>query len=232
MKTVLQFSGGKDSLACLYLLQPRWSEITVAWMNTGTALPETLALMREVRRMVPHFLEMRSDVLTDVAERGWPTDVLPVANGPGRDYRGLGGIKLRTSFDCCARNVWIPMGAIMKQIGATEVIRGQRNAERLKSTIRDGHVEDGITYRFPIQDWSEEQVRAFLSERGALPEYYQHIETSLDCWNCTAYLEEKASHVRYLRDRHPDRYAIVSEKLREIRVAVEIAIEPLMGLAL
>jgi len=32
---VLQLSGGKDSLACLYLLKPKWDDLIVAWVNTG-----------------------------------------------------------------------------------------------------------------------------------------------------------------------------------------------------
>jgi len=39
METVLQFSGGKDSLACLYLLKPRWHEIMVLWLSTPAVLP-------------------------------------------------------------------------------------------------------------------------------------------------------------------------------------------------
>jgi 3'-phosphoadenosine 5'-phosphosulfate sulfotransferase (PAPS reductase)/FAD synthetase len=51
-KAVLQFSGGKDSLACLLLLRPWWDRLTVMWVNTGAAFPETLELMEAVRSRV------------------------------------------------------------------------------------------------------------------------------------------------------------------------------------
>ena len=47
-KIALQFSGGKDSLAVLYLCKEWWNKITVVWLNTGSAFPETIAQMEGI----------------------------------------------------------------------------------------------------------------------------------------------------------------------------------------
>jgi 3'-phosphoadenosine 5'-phosphosulfate sulfotransferase (PAPS reductase)/FAD synthetase len=78
--TVLQFSGGKDSLACLFLLREQWDEMTVLWVNAGAAFPETVGLMEKIRALVPHFLEVRTNQPAQVAELGYPVDVLPLRN--------------------------------------------------------------------------------------------------------------------------------------------------------
>ena len=39
---VLQFSGGKDSTACLHLLEPWWDKVHVVWVNPGAPYPEML----------------------------------------------------------------------------------------------------------------------------------------------------------------------------------------------
>ena len=40
MKTALQFSGGKDSLACIHLMRSHWDTLTVYHVDTGDLLPE------------------------------------------------------------------------------------------------------------------------------------------------------------------------------------------------
>lgn len=219
---VLQFGGGKDSLACLYLLRSEWDNLTVAWLNTGTAFPETLELMERIKKLVPHFLEVRTDVMADIASQGWPSDVVPVVDTYwGRLGTESTGIMVRSWTECCARNFWIPLNAKMKEIGAKIIVRGQRNSEVYKSTIRNGHTGDGITYEFPLQDWTEEQVFQFLRDNDVeIPSYYAYTKSSLDCWNCTAYLDAKDSQIEYMRDVHPDKHAVVTDKLRQIRMKI------------
>jgi phosphoadenosine phosphosulfate reductase len=52
-RIVLQFSGGKDSLASLQMVRDHWAKITVAWVNSGDVFPETIELMDTVRARVP-----------------------------------------------------------------------------------------------------------------------------------------------------------------------------------
>src|SRR5687767_12018420 len=59
--TALWFSGGKDSMACLYLLRDRLSEIAVLWANTGKNYPELLQTVAHAKAMCPHFIEVKTD---------------------------------------------------------------------------------------------------------------------------------------------------------------------------
>jgi phosphoadenosine phosphosulfate reductase len=228
-KVALQFGGGKDSLACLHLLRPRWGEITVVWLNTGAAFPETIAQMKEIAAMVPHFLEVRSDVASDIQEHGWPVDVVPVAHTErGMRFTGQQGIKLRSWLECCGRNFWAPLEAKMKEHGFTTIIRGQRNDEHYKGTVRHGDVVDGVTYELPLQDWSESDVFAFLEREGvAAPAYYEMTKSSLDCWLCTAFLDAKNPQMDYLQAKHPEQHALVRRVLGEIAGATAAALAPL-----
>jgi 3'-phosphoadenosine 5'-phosphosulfate sulfotransferase (PAPS reductase)/FAD synthetase len=221
---VLQFSGGKDSLACLELLRPEWDDITVLWVNTGAAFPETENLMRALN--VPHFLEVKSDQPSQIMKYGWPVDIVPVTHTDfGRKVEDHQKQLMQPSQLCCSMNIWQPMMKASKDLGATTIIRGQRNAEARKSPIRSGHIEDGIEYLFPIEDWTSQQVRDFLSE--TLPAHYAYVDTSLDCWDCTAYLNENVGKMHYMQDFHPEKYLIVNQRLKEIRHAVQSELDNL-----
>ena len=214
----LQFSGGKDSLACLFVMRPYWDRLAVYWVNTGAAFPETIALMDEVRAMVPRFVEIRSDQPADLIENGYPVDLLPTWNAREvMPYVGESRVRLQAFLACCFRNVMAPMQARMIEDGVTLVIRGQRTQEAAKSTVRSGAVDAGVEYLFPIEDWSGEDVRAYLADKPiSLPENYADMDTSLDCWSCTAYLKDNIGKRRYMKRRHPEMYRVVSERLAVI----------------
>ena len=208
-KAVLQFSGGKDSLACLYLLRPHWKRLTVAWVNTGAAYPETVALMDRVRAMVPDFLEVKSDQPSNIAKYGPPADIVPVPNSPeGRALTQSDAEPIQSHLQCCNANVWWPMQCAMQERGATLIIRGKKLADGRKSAVRSGEVRDGVRYWFPLEDWTEDDVRAYLIEqRVELPAHYAYTKTSLDCWSCTAYTDENAGRIKYMRDYQPELWA-------------------------
>ena len=216
--TALQFSGGKDSLACLFLMQPYWERLTVYWTNTGASFPETVRLMDEVRALMPHFVEIRTNQKANIEEHGWPVDVLPIRNLPviNQMYNGE-RTKLQSFFNCCVANVMAPMHQRMIDDQVTVIIRGQRLQESHKSTLRSGDSQDGFKLLFPIEDWSSEQVRAFLVDKPIkLPANYADMDTSLDCWDCTAYLEENVGKRRYMKREHPTMYEAVSGRLAVI----------------
>jgi len=86
---VLQFSGGRDSLACLYLLKEQWNDLTVVWMNAGAPWPQTVEQMEEIKKLVPHFLEITGDVLGQNEAFGIPSDIVPITNSlQGQIARG------------------------------------------------------------------------------------------------------------------------------------------------
>lgn len=110
-----------------------------------------------------------------------------------------------------------PMQRRMTADEVTLVIRGQRNAEEAKSTVRSGDVVDGVEYFFPIEAWSGEQVRAFLADTPiGLPANYADMDTSLDCWSCTAYLKDNLGKRRYMMRLHPELHKVVTERLTVI----------------
>lgn len=220
MKSCLQFSGGKDSLACLYLLQDRWDEIIVAWVDTGASFPETLQQMEAVSRMVPDFRIVHATQSID--SRGFPVDMIPVRNTPVGRLLEPGAIAYQSRYDCCAAALWKPMVDACREWGVTEVIRGTKRADKRRTPLQEGAVVEGVTFRFPIADWSDEEVLAYLEDRGvALPGNYATMGTGLDCWNCTAYLDENQGKLEYMRQRHPEKHAIVSSRLNTYREAVQ-----------
>lgn len=221
-KCVLQFSGGKDSLACLYLLRPYWDRLTVMWTNTGAAFPETLELMSRIRAMVPHFVEVKGDQPGHVALMGLPVDVVPVRNtAVGQMIQPNHDVLLQSYLECCAASFWLPMQNAVMGLGATLIIRGQRAAEARRAPIQSGHIDNGIMIRFPIENWSERQVYDFLRRKGVdVPAHYEYTKTSLDCWSCTAYLDENQGRMQYMREKHPVLWKQYEPRLREVRAAV------------
>lgn len=229
MLEVLQFGGGRDSLACLYLLREKWQTLVVCWMNTGAAFPETIEQMKRIKELVPNFLEIRSDVLSDIDKNGWPSDVVPMRNtGVGQECTGETGIKMRSWWNCCMPNFWAPMHHKMIEIGATRVYRGQRLSEDYKSPLRGGETIDGIEYLMPLEGWTQQQVSEYLASQGvAEPAHYKQTEKSLDCWCCTAYLDAKLDQLSYLKTNHGEKYAIVIQKMVAMDAAIEKASSPL-----
>jgi len=196
-RIALQFSSGKDSAACLYLLAPYWDRLTVAWMNPGNPTQEVREYMEGIRKLVPNFLEVVGEQPKWVREHGYPADVLPYeatdlcgASEPGRS------VKFSTTFACCSANMWMPMLAAMRSGGFTGIIRGQKLADSLKSPLRSGDVVDGVEYLLPLEFWDDTQVFEFLGPR--VPKsYLRGLPTSLDCANCTGYT---SSHSKWWKD--------------------------------
>ena len=220
MTTVLQFSGGKDSLACLYLLKARWQEITVAWTNTGAAFPETIDYMQRIRSLVPHFMEIAGK--QNIVQEGHPADLLPtVRTALGQAIAAKPAARFQSRWSCCSAAIWQPMHEAMKTMGAKVIIRGQKRADNLKAPIASGFTHEGIRVEFPLADWTDEDVYAFLEREGVElpPNYLAGMRTGLDCWNCTAYLAENAGKLAYLRERHPEKFLQVKAILEELRAA-------------
>lgn len=200
---ILQFSGGLDSLATLWMLKETWDSLTVAWVDTGAAYDETHELMARIKKLpIADFVIIRSDQPKWTAEHGFPVDVIPVRlTGIGHTIHKTVGPRFQSYLMCCNANIWGPMTEAMNRLGATVVYRGQRKAEKKTAPIASGHVHEGIRYEFPIEDWTREQVRAYVEERcpDYVPEYYRNGEdSSRDCWDCTAYLEDNAKRISVL----------------------------------
>jgi phosphoadenosine phosphosulfate reductase len=223
---VLEFSGGKDSLACLYLCRPHWDKITVLWSNPGDPYPETVAQMQHIAQLVPHFLEIKGEVGAWVAESGYPVDVLPVLNtGFAHTFAGTSGVRLQSVFDCCLHNLLHPMAEAVEVLGATLVVRGQKNADALKGPLRSGRELLGVTYYYPLETWTDDDVFNYLQAEGvALPEQYARgINTSFDCVGCTGFAEHNQRRWATMRDTHPDLWPQFKVRLDTVRATLQQA---------
>lgn len=219
-KIALQVSGGRDSLACLYLMRQFWDRLTVYWCNTGDAFPETVAIMAQVRALVPHFVEIDGRQPEVVARFGIPSDIVPASHTP-IGIVGGGELKpvIQDRYSCCANVFMMPMHLRMVEDGITLVIRGQKQADKLKAPIKSGTVDLGIEYLFPIEDWSSRRVMTYLQEQGApVPRFYEMLDGAPDCMTCSAYWENGAA--AYLKRYHHSAYQEVQRRLNTISEAI------------
>jgi len=223
LKTFLQFSGGKDSIAVLHLLRAHWDKLTVVWLCTDAALPETVEYMRDIEAIVPHFLVVRGR--QTIAERGYPADLVPSARtkeaallhplAPGQH-------RFQSKWDCCLTTISYPLHAAMVELGAECIIRGSKKSDGFHSPIEPGSTFLGIRYELPIWEWTDAQVREYLDANGIeLPDHYATMNTGLDCWNCTAYLYENQGKLAYLRQHHPAKFEHVRDVLRDLERATD-----------
>lgn len=227
----LHLSGGVDSLAALYMYRDAWDEILVCWVNTGAAYASVVEYMHRIAEMVPHFWEIRTNQPANIAENGYPADVMPMRATPigRRDFKGEFP-KIQSVFACCAANIWLPLMNAMRQRGIKTVIRGQRREEQRTGPISDGSVDRyGMRYELPIEDWTKANVFAYLREVGAeIPPYYAEGErTSRDCWDCTAYLDENQERILALPQ---EMLTEVRRRLNLINAAVNSEMDPLRSL--
>ena len=190
-RIALQFSAGKDSAACLWLLQDWWDRIDVVWCSGGNPHPEVVEYMMSIAQQVPSFKIVEGKQPEWIAKHGWPVDVLPWASAPvGRIASNGGGIPLALVSDCCRANLWQPMTEFISSGGYTGVIRGQKASDHLTAPITSGSVVEGVEYYFPLEGWSDLDVFEYLGPR--VPRSYTRgLRSSLDCLDCTAYVAEQ-----------------------------------------
>lgn len=218
-RIALQLSGGRDSIACLYLMKPYWDRLTVYWLDTGAAYPETIALMQKIRDTVPNFAVIQGKQPEVIAEFGIPTDILPVSATPMAIVGSGKGTLMQDRYSCCVRSIMLPMHQRMIDDGITLIIRGQKNADKLKSTVRSGDVLEGIEFLFPIESWDSRQVMRYLRDEGApIPRFYEMLDTMPDCMTCSAWWEEGVS--PYLKRYHHAQFLENQKRLDIINKAV------------
>jgi 3'-phosphoadenosine 5'-phosphosulfate sulfotransferase (PAPS reductase)/FAD synthetase len=215
----LQFSGGKDSLAVAHLLRPYWDRLTFYHVDAGDLLPEVREIVADMERQVPRFVRIASDSAGWAAENGLPSDLVPHT---GTLSAKLMGARTRISgrYECCGHNLWLPMHARMVADGVTLVIRGTKRCDMAKLPAATGDISMGYQIWLPIEDWSHDEVFAYLNSVGApICRVYESAVNAPECATCPAWWNE--GRAAYLARYHPDLSAIYRGKLAA--VAAEVA---------
>ena len=206
--TALELSGGKDSVACLYLLRDRLDDITVYWLNTGDNFPETVAVIEECKKIIPHFVEVRSSVRRWIGIHGYPSDVIPMTGEHVFIPLEADEIKCVDSYTCCAMNIMLPLHMRVVYDGIKTVIRGQKACDKHKSPILNGQTVEGITFEFPLEEWTDEDVMVYLAEVDApVHPIYKTGKHGADCAHCTGWWEH--ANPEFMA-RHPNASRFVS----------------------
>lgn len=219
-RIALQVSGGRDSLACLYLMRDHWDRMTVYWVNTGATFPETLDVMEQVRTMVPRFIEIDGRQPEVITAYGMPSDIVPASHTAIGIMGSNGdGPLMQDRYSCCANVIMLPLHRRMIEDGITLIVRGQKGSDHLKGPLQSGATSEGIEYLFPIENWTTAQVMAYLGSQDApVPRFYEMMDGAPDCMNCSAYWEAGAA--SYLKRYHHEAYQDVQRRLDVIQIAV------------
>lgn len=218
-RIAFQLSGGKDSVACLYLLRPYAHRFTVYHVDAGDEPPETKAVLAECRKVCGEYVEMKSDSRAWIAQHGYPSDIVPTFSRPLGRLLGFGKLPLSDRFDCCFQNHMRPMYERMKADGITLVIRGQKNVDMPTVPLKSGALMDGFEFLYPLEDWTDSDVFEYLkTARAPVHPAYETIREGVDCMHCTAWWDKGL--VNWLRVAHPNSHDFVAGKHAEIREAI------------
>jgi 3'-phosphoadenosine 5'-phosphosulfate sulfotransferase (PAPS reductase)/FAD synthetase len=225
-RVALQFSGGKDSTALLYLARPWLDRITVIFAESGATFPHVVEHIERTCAKLGARLEIvrpPADVFAFTAEHGLPSDIVPVeTSAETQPFRNPAAPELLQSYmRCCAAMLWVPMGRWIERNDITLVLRGAKRSDKRVGAGPNFEVE-GITFRSPLWEWNDDRVFEYLrAEDVELPAHYPDLPDSLDCWCCTAHLPYHGdAKMRYIREHYPDLWPIVRERMERVYVAL------------
>jgi phosphoadenosine phosphosulfate reductase len=152
---------------------------------------------------------------------GLASDLIPVDNLQfGRLVSGR-TVKIVGRYECCARNLMLPMNDVMVERGITLLVRGQRDDEYATAPMRSGEVRGGFEVLYPIQSWNGDQVSQYLTDNGLpLAKFYERgARRAPECMGCTAWWDE--GRAEYMRDHHPDAFDAYQAQMRVIRIEID-----------
>lgn len=225
-RIALQFSGGKDSSALLWLLRAHWGRLTVYWLNSGDPLPDAAEWIELVRKMVPAFVEVASPKDAVQREYGLPSDLVASESTEFGRFIGSGAAPVQDRLQCCYRSIMEPLHRRMAEDGITLILRGQKSTDPLKPPLVSGMTVDGHELCYPLEKWTDAQVLAYLRNNG-LPvlSAYDYGASLPECATCPAWLDERRA--RFLVEQYPAIAARYRANLRVVAGAAQPTIDRL-----
>ena len=123
-------------------------------------------------------------------------------------------------YECCARNIMLPMHQRVLADGCTLLIRGQRDSDYAAPPARSGDFAEGLEFLYPVQSWTGDQVEQYLRENGLpIADYYpEGIKRASDCMTCTAWWDD--GRAQYLRRFYPEQHKIFIDRAVLVRNAI------------
>lgn len=228
MPIALQFSGGKDSLAILYLNRHRLHELTVYFGDTGHVYPHMRQFVVDTCKKLGATLKIVTppvSIEAYQAAHGLPSDIVPTEVSPQMQpfLKDKAEVRLQSSLTCCANMLWLPMQRALAADHITNVIRGSKKCDGHVG-VPDGHIENGVTYHSPLWNWSDADVFNYLREVGAeLPEHYEASNNSADCIFCTAFLchEGARERLEWTKEKYPELWPTLKTRLNMVREVID-----------
>jgi phosphoadenosine phosphosulfate reductase len=216
-RIALYFSGGKDSLACVFLCKSYFDRITIYHVDTGDYLPEQHVVIDEVESGgLYKFVRIETNVEQWIDRHGLPSDLLPYSSHPLGYLMGMAKTALVPRFDCCFHNLMAPLYERVRADGNTLLIRGSKASDMPTLPAQDGSVDaEGIELYLPLQDWTDEQVLNYLRLCGVTPSrIYEYLDHGLSCATCPAWWSEHRG--EYLKQFHPALFRKYDKRLQQI----------------
>ena len=214
----LAFSGGKDSWACLQLYKNQLKDITVLWVNTGKNFPEALESVNLAKMMCPNFIEIKVDRDAQNDAYGLPSDIVPCANTAyGETITGKVEQRVQTYFSCCYENISRPLNDKARELGITHMIRGNRKDEGHLSSHNDGELVDGVIQIHPNKDMTKQNVLDYLESVMEVPKHFYLEHSSLDCYDCSAFLKDTKDIAEWAKITHPLLYKEKMIKVNKVK---------------
>ena len=91
---------------------------------------------------------------------------------------------------------------------------------------RTGDAGRGVALLYPLEDWSHDDVRAYLASRGVmLPPLYDRMVNAPECARCTAWWGEGRG--AYLAERYPELHRDYADRMRLVVTEIGASSAPL-----
>lgn len=218
MYTALALSGGKDSLACFFLMQDKLD--CAIYVDTGFSYPETREIVAMVGEHIPTYTIHAPRAAQNEA-CGIPADVVPIDwTTFGQSVTWKKPVAIQSYLQCCFSNIAEPLWAAARDRKVTHLVTGQRQDDTHRATTKEGDGVQDIIRVNPIEGWSADRVLSYLGTHMTLPDHFSIKHSSLDCYDCPAYAAETRDRVAWTEAHYPAFAA--AHRVRELAVADSI----------